>query len=96
MDRPEIYQKVIDALGKILVDKDPIRDDELMSGLILDKADFDLFFSDLQADLKIVIPPRLKAELSELPDSDDHQELTLSRFVDLIDSWVNKRTLLKR
>jgi hypothetical protein len=94
MDRPEIYQHVIDALGKILVDKDPIRDDALMTDLILDKQDFDQFFSDLQLDFEM--PPRLKAELSQLPDNDDHHELTLSAFVDVIASEMKNRGLLKR
>lgn len=96
MDRPEIYQHVIDALGKILVDKDPIRDDALMADLILDKQDFDQFFSDLQSDFGIVMPPRLKAELSQLPDNDEHHQLTLNGFVDVIAAEMKDRNLLKR
>lgn len=96
MDRPEIYQHVIDALGKILVDKDPIRDDALMTDLILDKQDFDQFFSDLQSDFGIIMPPRVKSELSELPDREDHRDLTLEGFVDVIASEMRDRNLPKR
>lgn len=96
MDRPEIYQRVIDALGKILVDKDPIRDDALMSDMILDKEDFDQFFRDLQSDLGIVMPPHFKSELAQLSDDNDHRELTLNGFVDKIEAEMRKRNLLER
>lgn len=96
MDRPEIYQRVIDALGKILVDKDPIRDDALMSDLILDKEDFDQFFRDLQSDLGIVMPLRFKSELAQLSDDNEHRELTLNGFVDKIESEMKNKNLLER
>jgi hypothetical protein len=96
MDRPEIYQHVIDALGKILVDKDPIKGDALMTDLILDKQDLDQLSSDLHSVFGIVIPQRLKSELSDPPDSDDYRELTLDEFVDVIVSEMKRRTHFKR
>ncbi|HEY0289026.1 MAG TPA: hypothetical protein VGC62_18780 [Pseudomonas sp.] len=96
MDRPKIYQHVIDALGKILIDKDPIRDDALIADLILDKQDFEQFFSDLQADFGIVIPPRLKNELSDLPDNSIYRELTLEGLVDVIAGQMKDKKQHKR
>jgi hypothetical protein len=92
MDSSVIYQRVIDALGKILVDKDPIKANTPMTDLILDKQDFEKFFSDLQSDFGIVIPPRLKAELSQLPDRDPHNKLTLKDFADVIASQMTDRS----
>ena len=40
MDRHEIQQHVFDTLGIILVDKDPIQDDALLTQLELDEEDF--------------------------------------------------------
>ncbi len=96
MDRPEIHQHVIDALGKILVDKDPIRDDALVADLILDKQDLEQFFSDLQSDLGIVMPLRLKNELSDLLESPTYRELTLEGLVDVIVGQMRDKRQHKR
>ncbi|MEQ7919252.1 hypothetical protein ABQX22_08655 [Xanthomonas sp. WHRI 1810A] len=96
MDRQQVHQRVIDELGRILVDKDPIKDDALMTTLILDKQDFDKFFSDLQSEFGIVVPQRLQSKLSDIPDSDDYRELTLKGFVDVIVSEMRDQSALKR
>ncbi|WP_268797352.1 hypothetical protein [Pseudomonas huanghezhanensis] len=96
MERPEIYQHVIDALGRILVDKDPIRDDALITELFLDTQDFEQFFSDLQTDFGIALPLRIKSELSDLPDSADYHQMTLDGFVDVIAKEMKEKRLAKR
>jgi hypothetical protein len=96
MDRPTIHQYVTNELGKILVDKEPIKDSALMTALLLDKQDFERFFSDLQSDFGIVMPSRVRSKLSELPDDRHYSEMTLGDFVDVIAAEMSERNLLKR
>ena len=84
MNRREIQQHIFDTLGTILVDKDPIKEDALLTGLALDTADFGTFFSTLQADFGIVVPSDIKSEISQLTDKSPYQQLTLEGLVDLI------------
>lgn len=86
MDRTEIKQHVIDTLGKILVDKSLIqeKDDALLAELVLDEDDFEEFFKNLQDDFDIVLPSRIKADISHLPEHSSYSQLTLQGLVDLI------------
>jgi len=86
MDRTEIKQHVIDALGKILVDKSPIqeKDDALLSELKLDEDDFDAFFAALEADFKIKLPDRTKTHIAHSLEPASQVQLTLDDLVDLI------------
>jgi hypothetical protein len=86
MNRTEVKQHVIDTLGKILVDKSLFqeKEDALLSELVLDEQDFSDFFTILQADLKIVLPNRIKSDISHLPEHSAYSQLTLQGLVDLI------------
>ncbi|MFK3799367.1 MULTISPECIES: hypothetical protein [unclassified Pseudomonas] len=84
MDRREIQQHVFDTLGIILVDKDPIQDDALLADLELDEEDFAEFFSHLQAEFGIVMPGKVKSQISHLPEHSPYRQLTLQGLVDLI------------
>ena len=84
MDRHEIQQHVFDTLGIILVDKDPIQDDALLTQLELDEEDFREFFSHLQLEFGIVVPDKIRTEISQLPGPSPYQQLTLQGLVDLI------------
>lgn len=86
MDRTEVKQHVFDALGKILVDKSLIqeKDDALLSEFFLDEADFAVFFANLQSDFDIVLPTRIKSDISHLPEHSSYSQLTLQGLVDLI------------
>jgi len=86
MERTEIKQHVIDALGKILVDKSLIqeKDDALLTELVLDEDDFEEFFKSLQDDFDIVLPSRVKADISHIPEHSTYSQLTLQGLVDLI------------
>lgn len=80
MDRREIQQHVFDTLGIILVDKDPIQDDALLADLVLDEEDFAELFSHLQAEFGIVVPGKVRSQISHTPG----QLLTLQGLVDRI------------
>lgn len=86
MDRTEIKQHVLDTLGKILVDKSLIqeKDDAMLSELVLDEDDFAEFFASLQSDFNIVLPNRIKSDISHLPEHTAYRQLTLQGLVDLI------------
>jgi len=84
MDRHQIQQHVFDTLGIILVDKDPIQDDALLTDLELDEEDFSEFFSHLQSEFGIVVPGKIKSQISHLPGPSPYQQLTLKGLVDLI------------
>lgn len=84
MDRREIQQHVFDTLGIILVDKDPIQDDALLADLELDEEDFAEFFNHLQAEFGIVMPGKVKSQISHIPGNSPYQQLTLQGLVDLI------------
>lgn len=86
MDRIEVKQHVLDTLGKILVDKSLIqeKDDAMLSELVLDEEDFAQFFSELQSDFNIVLPSRIKSDISHLPEHSAYHQLTLQGLVDLI------------
>jgi hypothetical protein len=86
MNRAEVKQHVIDTLGKILVDKSLIQqeDDALLSKLVLDEEDFDRFFDELQCEFNITLPPRIKKNIAHLPEDPTYSQLTLQGLVDLI------------
>ncbi|OQR28789.1 hypothetical protein BWR59_21050 [Pseudomonas sp. Bc-h] len=86
MNHAEVKQHVIDTLGKILVDKSLIQeeDDALLTELVLDEDDFEEFFSTLQTDFNIELPQRIKSDISRLPDHATYNQLTLQGLVDLI------------
>lgn len=93
MNRTEVKQHVIDTLGKILVDKSLIqeKDDALLSELVLDEEDFTEFFTSLQADFNIVLPNRIKVDISHLPEHSAYSQLTLQGLVDLIMTQMKDR-----
>ncbi|MGH8416819.1 MAG: hypothetical protein ACRER8_05940 [Pseudomonas sp.] len=86
MDRREIQQHIFDTLGKILVDKSVIQeqDDVKVSELFMDEEDFADFFADLQSGFNIALPNDVKSDLSHLPEKPYYNQLTLQGLVDLI------------
>jgi len=86
MNRTEVKQHVIDTLGKILVDKSLIqnKDDAMLSELELDEKDFSEFFTSLETDFNIVLPHRIKSDISHPPKHSPYSQLTLQGLVDLI------------
>ncbi len=84
MDRREIRQHVFDVLGIILVDKDPIQDEALLTDLKLDEEDFADFFSHLQADFHIDVPKSIRNQIADPSGNSPYQQLTLQGLVDLI------------
>jgi hypothetical protein len=86
MERADVKQHVIDTLGKILVDKSLIqeKDDAMLSELVLDEDDFAEFFASLQSDFNIVLPNRIKSDISHIPEHSSYSQLTLQGLVDLI------------
>lgn len=86
MNPTEVKQHVLDTLGKILVDKSLIQreDDAKLSEFELDEADFNSFFAELQSDFNIVLPHRIKSEISHLWEHPDYRQLTLQGLIDLI------------
>ncbi|HEX8589502.1 hypothetical protein [Pseudomonas sp.] len=91
MKRSEVRQHVIDTIGMILVDKTLIQeaDDVLLDALELDEADFKEFFSILQSDFGIVLPNRIKTDISAMSAHSPYGQLTLQGLIDLI--LVEKR-----
>lgn len=86
MKRNEVRQHVIDTIGRILVDKTLIQeeDDVMLNVLELDEADFKEFFSILQSDFGIVLPNRIKADIAGMSAHSLYGQLTLQGLVDLI------------
>lgn len=94
MKRSEVRQHVIDTIGKILVDKTLIQeeDDVMLSALELDEEDFREFFSILQSDFGIVLPNQIKADIAGMSAHSANDQLTLQGLVDLILVEMKRRT----
>ncbi|UZJ61822.1 hypothetical protein OKW98_08965 [Pseudomonas sp. KU26590] len=77
---------MIDTIGKILVDKTLIQEEEdvVLNALELDEADFKEFFSILQSDFGIVLPDQIKADIAAMSAHSPYGQLTLQGLVDLI------------
>lgn len=84
MDRREIQQHVFDALGTILIDKEPIQSTALLSSLVLDVDDLAKFFETLENDHRIDIPLPIRHDLAETFNTSSYSQLTLEGLVDLI------------
>lgn len=93
MNHAEVKQHVIDTLGKILVDKSLIQeeDDALLTELVLDEDDYKEFFSTLQTDFNIELPQQIKSDISRLPDHATYHQLTLQGLVDLIFTHMKRK-----
>jgi hypothetical protein len=94
MKRNDVRQHVIDTLGKILVDKTLIQEEEdvMLNALELDEADFKEFFSILQSDFGIVLPNQIKADIAGMSAHSPYGQLTLQGLVDLILVERKRRT----
>ncbi|WP_456292643.1 hypothetical protein [Pseudomonas sp. AK106] len=94
MKRSEVRQHVIDTIGKILVDKTLIQEEEdvTLSALELDEADFNEFFSLLQSDFGVVLPNQIKADIAAMSAHSPYGQLTLQGLVDLILVEKKRRT----
>lgn len=68
MNREEIRQHVVDALGVILVDKSVIRENRTLEDLVLDEDDIDDLFKKLQSS-GINFKRREKEEALKHPES---------------------------
>jgi hypothetical protein len=68
MDRDEIRQHVVDALGVILVDKSVIRENQTLDDLVLDEDDIDELFKMLHGS-GINFKKREKEEALKHPES---------------------------
>lgn len=79
MNREEIKQRVLDALGVILIDKDAIRDDATFQDLVLDDEDVDELFNTLGAEFGFDFPDFIKRRAVRKPE-----HLSLPMIVDLI------------
>uniref|UniRef100_A0A7C2BC09 Acyl carrier protein n=1 Tax=Pseudomonas graminis TaxID=158627 RepID=A0A7C2BC09_9PSED len=86
MKRSEVRQHVIDTIGKILVDKTLIQEEEdvTLSALELDEDDFAEFFSILQRDFGIALPNQIKAGIAGMSAHSPYGQLTLQGLIDLI------------
>lgn len=94
MKRDDVRQHVIDTIGKILVDKTLIQeeDDVRLSALELDEEDFREFFSILQSDFGIVLPSQVKADIAGMSAHSPNGKLTLQGLVNLILDEKKRRT----
>ena len=94
MKRNDVRQHVIDTIGKILVDKTLIQeeDDVMLNALELDEADFKEFFSILQSDFGIVLPNQIKTDIACMSAHSPYGQLTLQGLVDLILVEKKRRT----
>lgn len=92
MDRSEIEQHVLDALGKILVDKSLIqeKDNAALSELVLDEEDYARLFAELSTDFNIVPTPQTVSDISHLPEHPELSQMTLIELVDKIYVEANK------
>ncbi|WP_434680402.1 hypothetical protein J3P77_06180 [Pseudomonas sp. R1-18] len=79
MNREEIKQRVLDALGVILIDKDAIREDATFQDLVLDDEDVDELFNTLGTEFGFEFPEFIKQRAVHKP-----QHLSLPMVVDLI------------
>jgi hypothetical protein len=79
MNREEIKQRVLDALGVILIDKDAIREDATFQDLVLDDEDVDELFNTLGTEFGFEFPDFIKQRAVHKP-----QHLSLPMVVDLI------------
>ncbi|MBC3955321.1 hypothetical protein [Pseudomonas triticifolii] len=79
MNREGIKQRVLDALGIILVDKAEIRDEATFRDLVLDDADVDELFSQLGHEFNFEFPEFIRQRALNRP-----QHVSLPMVVDLI------------
>ena len=79
MDREGIKQRVLDALGIILVDKSPIHDEATFAELVLDKEDVDDLFARLESLFGCRFPGFIRERASLRPE-----HVSLPMLVDLI------------
>ncbi|MBA1230574.1 hypothetical protein G7013_13055 [Pseudomonas viridiflava] len=79
MNREGIKQRVLDALGVILVDKAQIRDDATFKDLVLDDEDVETLFSQLGSEFNFEFPEFIRKRAVNKP-----QHLSLPMVVDLI------------
>ncbi|MEE4106412.1 hypothetical protein V2I78_20265 [Pseudomonas viridiflava] len=79
MSREAIKQRVLDALGVILVDKAEIRDDSTFKDLRLDDEDVDELFAQLGGEFNFEFPDFIRKRALNKPE-----HLSLPMVVDLI------------
>lgn len=79
MERVEIQQRLHNALGVILIDKAEIREDATLKDLALEESEIDELLDQLEYELGIIFPIRIKNRIHKAPD-----HLTLQILVDVI------------
>jgi hypothetical protein len=79
MNREGIKQRVMDALGVILIDKDAIREDATFQDLVLDDEDVDELFNTLGAEFGFEFPEFIRQRAIHKPE-----HLSLPMVVDLV------------
>ncbi|MFJ4144655.1 hypothetical protein [Pseudomonas sp. NPDC089734] len=79
MNREEINQRVLDALGVILVDKSRLDDDVTFKALVLDEDDINALFGRLEQEFGFDFPDFIKERAIHRPE-----HLSLPMVVDLI------------
>ena len=79
MNREGIKQRVLDALGVILVDKDAIREDATFQDLVLDDEDVDELFNALGNEFGFQFPDFIRQRAINKPE-----HLSLPMIVDLV------------
>jgi acyl carrier protein len=79
MNREGIKQRVMDALGVILVDKDAIQEDATFQDLVLDNEDVDELFNALGTEFGFEFPESIRQRAIHKPE-----HLSLPMIVDLV------------
>lgn len=79
MNREGIKQRVMDALGVILVDKDAIQEDATFQDLVLDDEDVDELFDALGTEFGFKFPHTIRQRAIDKPE-----HLSLPMIVDLV------------
>ena len=79
MNREGIKQRVMDALGVILVDKDAIQEDATFQDLVLDDEDVDELFNALGTEFGFEFPESIRQRAIHKPE-----HLSLPMIVDLV------------
>ncbi|MEG5263884.1 hypothetical protein TRP66_06235 [Pseudomonas sp. JDS28PS106] len=79
MNREGIKQRVLDALGVILVDKDAIQEEATFKDLVLDDEDVDELFNALGTEFGFEFPEFIRQRAINKPE-----HLSLPMIVDLV------------
>lgn len=79
MDRERVTQRILDALGIILVDKSQIRDNATFAEMCLDEDDVQMLLERLEEMFGCQFPQRVRERLQQRPE-----HVSVPMIVDLI------------